>query len=379
MLVCVDAGMIQPSHDASKAAFPDVVNASQKQLSPKPEIKFDVAKQVGLVDKDSLASGCTIQDGDRKHLQTAAAGSPSSEPPTAADASIPLQTSEAERKSGCIGEASARMPSQDIDGSQSLPSHTCWEEIAERAAANPPASLTLQSPATATAIAVKNDGPFTKDKIGTAEKTDALSSIRQAAQPVQDCLPQALPADAAAAASRQTPVPRTVSGLDGSSEKVSARPQRSSRSATNPRYQDYEDVDDIEAAQPPTKRQAIGRGVEETFASKISVARAASGRQQQPEMAASTFRALYPSAIDLPAPRRRRSCTPRQPRSSRASINRLKQAAHGTLPLGMKKARASLYVVAGGLSPGASGSESEADVAEQEDSRCEDGRSMFHC
>jgi hypothetical protein len=42
--------------------------------------------------------------------------------------------------------------------------------------------------------------------------------------------------------------------------------------------------------------------------------------------------------FELPCPRRARSRTPSRPRSSRASMQRLKQAAHGALPLGRSKA-----------------------------------------
>ena len=43
---------------------------------------------------------------------------------------------------------------------------------------------------------------------------------------------------------------------------------------------------------------------------------------------------LYPCPLDIFCPRRLRSVSKARPRTSRASINRLKQAAHGTLPLG---------------------------------------------
>ncbi|KAK2075603.1 hypothetical protein QBZ16_001711 [Prototheca wickerhamii] len=50
-----------------------------------------------------------------------------------------------------------------------------------------------------------------------------------------------------------------------------------------------------------------------------------------------------PSPADLPFPRRHRSAKPlRRPRTSRAAVNRLKQAAHGALPLGTSLAAVAL-------------------------------------
>lgn len=71
--------------------------------------------------------------------------------------------------------------------------------------------------------------------------------------------------------------------------------------------------------------------------------------QQQVALAAP--RMMPFCVIDLPCPRRGRSVGGTRPRSGRASMNRLKQAAHGNLPIGGNPA---LVLMGGNASPAAS-------------------------
>ena len=128
----------------------------------------------------------------------------------------------------------------------------------------------------------------------------------------------------------------------------SGRPVRPSRLRQELDVDDEEEEDKKPAHKPARGRQlpALARGP-----AGGSVPRQPQARRAVPE--ALPLILERPTPVDLPCPRRTRTFRRRQPRTSRASINRLRQAAAGTLPLGGFKS-----IVAQVASPVASGSAS---------------------
>lgn len=147
-----------------------------------------------------------------------------------------------------------------------------------------------------------------------------------------------------------------------SAETASRRPVRQSRLKRNFNLVDLSDGGDISdedesSARRKTNQRRAHQQEQQPQPQRQSVAAAPHGRKRHPSSVLPQMQAqgplkasamhsqahlmnhdpqplLYPCPLDIYCPRRQRSVSRARPRTSRASINRLKQAAHGTLPLG---------------------------------------------